>query len=230
MGPKICQNCCNAIEATAVNRTILLCNNKQGSEQKYYVVARNDSCTSFKASRQPPTSKDDGARLIPLTQGRFAIVDAADYERLAKYKWCAYRNNNSFYACRGFHFKKVCMHRQILHAPSGMLVDHIDRNGLNNRKSNLRVCTAAQNCCNRGPNRNGSSKYKGVYWHKRNKKWLVGISAPQKRLFLGSFVDQLEAAIAYDRKAEVLFGEFAYLNFPDLPEFRKQLRKIIFNE
>ena len=108
------------------------------------------------------------------------------------------------------------MHRQILEAPKGVWVDHIDGNGLNNRKSNLRLCSATENACNRRPVPNCHSRYKGVSWHKRQKKWAVRIAKRGKGIHLGSFDDEIEAAVAYDRKAEVLFGEFAYLNFPDL--------------
>jgi hypothetical protein len=106
------------------------------------------------------------------------------------------------------------MHRQIMNAPEGLLVDHIDGNGLNNQKNNLRLCSSAQNARNRRPTSKPYSKYKGVSWHKRNKKWEVRIAKSGKSTYLGTFEDELEAALAYDRKAEELFGEFAYLNFP----------------
>ena len=106
------------------------------------------------------------------------------------------------------------MHRQIMIAPEGFVVDHIDGNSLNNRKTNLRICTQAQNIHNSRPRRNRSSKYKGVFWDKVNKKWSTNIRKGDKRIYLGGFDDEIEAAIAYDRKAAELFGEFAYLNFP----------------
>jgi len=105
------------------------------------------------------------------------------------------------------------MHRLIMNAPEGLVVDHIDRNGLNNRKCNLRLCTKAQNVQNSRPRRNRSSKYKGVFWNKLNKKWSASIHKGDKRIYLGGFDDEIEAALAYDRKAAELFGEFAYLNF-----------------
>jgi hypothetical protein len=119
------------------------------------------------------------------------------------------------------------MHRQILDAPEGVWVDHIDGDGLNNRKSNLRLCSAIENARNRRPRPNCRSRYKGISWHKRQKKWAVRIGKRGKGIHLGSFDDQIEAAVAYDRKAEKLFGEFAYLNFPDLLEFRKHLKKCL---
>ncbi len=111
------------------------------------------------------------------------------------------------------------MHRAILNAPKGLLVDHIDGNGLNNRKSNLRLCTFAQNAHNSRPRRNSSSRYKGVCWHKVKKKWTVSIYKGGKRTYLGYYDDEIEAALAYDRKATELFGEFAYLNFKTTDPF-----------
>lgn len=105
------------------------------------------------------------------------------------------------------------MHREIMNAPKGMVVDHIDGNGLNNRKSNLRICTQAQNNLNSRPKRNCSSRYKGVSFYKRDKIWQVQIFHNSRTIFLGRFDDEIEAALAYDRKAAELFGEFAYLNF-----------------
>jgi len=121
------------------------------------------------------------------------------------------------------------MHREIINPPECLVVDHKDYNGLNNTKNNLRVCTRAQNAHHSRPYRNKLySNYKGVTFDKRCHKWYAGIVHSSKKIYLGSFDDKLEAAVAYDRKAEQLFGEFVYLNFPQLAEFRKVLRKIIF--
>lgn len=229
---KTCQNCCRAVEAMASNRTILICDHKQGCQGKFFVVGPENGCRNFKPSQTPPPPQSDGARFIPLTQGKFAIVDAEDYDLLAKYKWYCQRSGNRFYALRRNPQRqtRTTMHRQILHAPEGLFVDHIDGDGLNNRKSNLRLCSAAQNAWNRRPDRHCYSGYKGVTWSKNHKKWHAHITKAGKGMYLGHFDDQLEAALAYDRKAEQLFREFAYLNFPLLVEFRKFARKIIFSE
>jgi hypothetical protein len=163
-----------------------------------------------------PTSSYENREPFSNNLCRFAIVDADDYEHLAKYKWYCEQDGNTFYTFRreGRKRKRVSMHRQILHAPKGLLVDHIDGNGLNNRKSNLRLCSPAQNARNKRPAPNCSSRYKGVTWHKYHKKWHVRIFKSGKSTYLGSFDDEIEAAVAYDRKAAELFGEFAYLNFP----------------
>jgi len=120
------------------------------------------------------------------------------------------------------------MHRRIINAPKGLFVDHIDGNGLNNRKSNLRLCTPAQNARNRRPDRSCLSKYKGVTWGKLQKKWLATICKAGEKQHLGSFDNETDAAIAYDRTAQKLHAQFAYLNFPALAKFRKILRTIIF--
>jgi len=225
---RTCQYCCYAIEAIASSRTILICDHKEGAEAKFFVVAHNETCGNFKAAQTAPLPDTNGARLIPLTQGKFAIVDAEDYPRLAKYKWHCHEDKTTCYAARRKFNKIVSMHREIMQASPGQIVDHIDRNGLNNRKTNLRFCTPFQNACNRRPDRNTSSKYKGVTFHKRKNKWQAQIYCARKNNHLGYFHDEMEAAIAYDRKAEVLFGQFAYLNFPQLKEFRKHL-KILFS-
>lgn len=152
------------------------------------------------------------AKLIRLTQGKFAIVDAADYERLAQHKWCAVRNRDTFYAARASKGRQIKMHREILKAPADMQCDHKNHNGLDNRRCNLRLCTAAQNQYNRKPHRNGTSKYKGVYWSEQNKKWCAEICHNGRMIRIGHFDYELDAVIAYDDKAAELFGEFAYLN------------------
>lgn len=172
-------------------------------------------------------NKQEDYRLIPLTQGKFAIVDAEDYDWLSKYKWCAWKNENAFYACRTEKGHTVFMHRMIMSAPKGLMCDHIDHNGLNNRKSNLRLCTPAQNVHNKRPQRDSSSKYKGVGSKKQSRKWEARIRFQGKLYHLGDFDNQMEAAMAYDDKAAELFGEFAYLNFPERRELRNWIRKII---
>lgn len=153
-------------------------------------------------------------RYIPLTKGKFAIVDAADYERVAKYKWYASGMGGRLYAARRQDDKAIYLHRFLTNAPKGMVVDHKDGNRLNDRQSNLRVCTQRQNIYN-SPPRGKASRFKGVGWDKRHNKWVAGIRYYGRNIYLGLFQDEAEAARAYDRKAHELFGEYAYLNFPD---------------
>lgn len=103
------------------------------------------------------------------------------------------------------------MHRLIMNTPEGMLVDHINHDCLDNRKSNLRICTHAENARNKRPVI-GTSKYKGVYWDKTNKKWEAHIRKGKDVKYLGQFKCEKKAALAYNEKAKELFGEFAYLN------------------
>ena len=153
---------------------------------------------------------------IPLTQGRFAIVDAEDYEQLAEHKWHAVREGHSFYAARRYGGRIVKMHREILNAPPHLQCDHINHNGLDNRKANLRPATPIQNVWNRRKFRRPSrSKYKGVDWAKDMRRWRARIRFKGKRIYLGSFEEEIDAAKAYDRAARKYHAEFASLNFPE---------------
>lgn len=152
---------------------------------------------------------------IPLTKGKVALVDDGDYDELMKYSWYANECGHGkelYYARRGGK-ARISMHNQIMGFPTSQ-VDHIDKDGLNNQRENLRIGTHAQNLANTGP-RGGSSKYKGVYKTETG-KWKSVIMVNNKRYSLGHFSDEGEAAIAYDAKAVELLGEFAYLNFPEL--------------
>ena len=159
-------------------------------------------------------------RRIPLTQGKYAIVDPEDFERLNKHKWYAAKRSNTFYAIRCVGTRRnrrnIWMHREIIHPPRHLVVDHINHNGLDNRKANLRPATQAQNNYNRViiKRKDSSSKYKGVTWKKENKKWLAQIHFKGEYIFLGYFKEEKQAAKAYDKAAKKYHGEFASLNFP----------------
>jgi hypothetical protein len=166
----------------------------------------------------------DESKLIPLTQGKFAIVDAADYERLAGHKWCLLNIKGQYYAHRRKHDKMVKMHHEILDVPAGMVCDHINHNSLDNRRCNLRVCTPSQNGYNRLPNKKGTSRFKGVYWHKVARKWVAEIGYKNRMIHIGCFNYEEDAAIAYDDMAIKLFGEFACLNYHCRPEIKQWLQ------
>lgn len=151
---------------------------------------------------------------IRLTQGRVTIVDDDTYEYLSQFSW---HFMGSGYAARDTSQKDgkklVLMHREIMHAPDGVVVDHINHDSLDNRKANLRLCTHAQNIQNMKTPRSNTSGYKGVYLNKASRKWQAYIRKNGVFYHLGLFSTAEEAAHTYDKKARELFGEFANTNF-----------------
>jgi hypothetical protein len=162
-------------------------------------------------------------RRIKLMGGNYAIVDPDDYDKLAAYKWqCVENSSKNCYAIRVENRKILYMHRVIMNAPPGSIVDHADGDGLNNTRSNLHFATASQNCCNRRKtSKLCSSKYKGVYRDKRENKWMSCIYCNGKRIFLGRFDDEIQAAKAYDEAAKEHHKEFAVLNFEETGSAKK---------
>lgn len=163
--------------------------------------------------------------IINLGNGHNAIVDLEDLPRLSEKRWRAKKRHNTYYAIYGLKGKQRGQIRYMHHmvigkAPEGMEVDHINGNGLDNRKINLRFCTHKENIrAGRKANPKATSRYKGVTWDVNRKKWHVSIKGLDgRRIFLGRFDSELDAANAYDKKAVELFGDFAYLNFPKPPE------------
>lgn len=157
---------------------------------------------------------------IELSQGKVAIVDAADYERLSLHKWCAMKQRHTWYAVRSILLPSgrqttVYMHREIMGLPSKVKVDHKDGDGLNNWRDNLRSATDQQNCFNAVARKNKSSQYKGVSLFKKVNKWEAYITLDGKQRRLGFFSNEEDAARAYDAAARLLFGEFARFNFPN---------------
>lgn len=154
---------------------------------------------------------------IPLTQGKFAIVDAEDYEWLNQWKWFVVKLGNSYYAARQKTIrpkkqKMIFMHRQLLNAQAEDEIDHRNNYGLDNRKNNVRFCTRTQNQQNQRPRKNATSKFKGVSWKKARNKWYANIRYKSKNIYLGCFDSEIKAARMYDKKAKKLFGEFALTN------------------
>jgi hypothetical protein len=152
---------------------------------------------------------------IELTHDKFAIVDDEDYDKLNQWDWYALVKNTSYAVAVRNTWSKTekkgilfTMHRVIMNCPKDKMIDHKDGNGLNNQKSNLRICTNGQNQGNRKLNSNNKSGIKGVSWHKRDRKWQASIRVGKKRKHLGVFLDKLEAKRIYEKAAKQHFGEF----------------------
>ena len=160
-------------------------------------------------------------REIILTDNQIALVDNVDFEHLNQFRWFPVRRRKVTYAGRSVWSdtkqqpRVVLMHCDLMNPPPKLMVDHQDHNGLNNQRSNLRICSNSENLCNRPKPCHNTSGYKGVIInHKRNA--IYGrIRKNGIEYHLGTFQTVEEAARAYDVKALELHGEFAYLNFPD---------------
>ncbi len=153
---------------------------------------------------------------IPLSKGTFALVDDEDFEELNKHKWF----NNYGYAVRNVVIpnskrrRLLPMHRVVAKTPNGLFTDHINGNGLDNQKNNLRFCTTAQNIRNRGLAVNNKSGYKGVHFSKSTNRWIAQIRIPNRKtqLRLGSFKTVEEGYAAYCDAAKKYHGDFANVN------------------
>jgi len=157
---------------------------------------------------------------IPLTQGKFVIVDDKNFEWLNQRKWQAEKRNTIWYATRVYRDNEGKCHHCYMHRTifltSSKNVGHKNLDGLDNREENLRPVTSVQRACYRRKTKNKtSSKYKGVVWHKHTQKWIAHIGFNLKSIYLGIFESEDAAARAYDKAAKQYFCEFAILNFPD---------------
>lgn len=155
---------------------------------------------------------------IPLTQGRFALVDDTDFEFLNQWRWHFKKSKSTGYAVRKQylftkngkeHYRVIYMARLIMGTPDNLLCDHIDGNGLNNQKTNLRNCTKSQNLQNRGPQSNNSSGHKNVYWHRQDSMWRVFFTRHGKKHEVGLFHDIEDAVAARDKAVFEVNGDFA---------------------
>lgn len=159
-----------------------------------------------------------GTVSVPLTQGKFALIDEEDAERVLKHRWHAILDKRKWYAGTDIgeagRLRTVRLHRFILDAPDGVLVDHRDGDGLNCVRDNLRLANHKQNAHNRQPYANGTG-LKGVTFSKTKGCWTAQIGADGHQQHLGQYATSQAAALAYDRAARGAYGEFAWLNFPE---------------
>ncbi len=170
--------------------------------------------------RPRPGTPQGDVRMIPLGRGYYTYVDAADYEWLRQWTWTYHGG----YAVRRTKTHMIFMHRQIMEPPKGMVVDHRNCNKLDNTRGNLRTCTHHQNAQNTPARRGRSSPFKGV-GRKNRDKWYAQVQWHGEPFYLGLFIEEVDAARAYDHKAVELYGEFAHVNFPEEwpPERRAQV-------
>ena len=154
-----------------------------------------------------------------IIKGFSVLIDEDDFERVSQYNWGVINSRGLIYIYSGRgknsplgNGKILGIHRFIMNAPIGKVVDHINHNTLDNRKSNLRICTIGENAINRSPNKRGYSKYKGVSWDTDCKKWTAVVSKNKKTVYKKRFKTEMEAAIAYNENALIHHGEFAHIN------------------
>lgn len=153
---------------------------------------------------------------VRIGSGRYTIVDIEDYELTIKYPWEYHIKKGKGYAsCKirvGYGKRRKSLHRLIMNADNGVMVDHKNRNTLDNRRYNLRFCTFSQNSMNSCSRNGSSSKYKGVHWSCHWHVWRAVIKANKKIYQIGSYDNEDDAALAYNEAAMKYHGEFAVLN------------------
>ncbi|HSV99851.1 MAG TPA: HNH endonuclease [Sedimentisphaerales bacterium] len=210
--PACCANCAYCGRMRDGDACVPICANTPDAPGEIVRIDPAGNCPDYRPAPEPivhgvpPQPADDSVRYIPLTRGKYAIVDKADYEWLRRYKWCTLGGGERSYACRREHGKTIYMHREIMQAPPDLCVDHIHGVTLDNRRANLRLCTPSENMRNRRGNCDRDLP-KGVTWQSHCNKYKASIGIDGAPKHIGYYDDPIEAAKAYDRKAIELFGE-----------------------
>lgn len=194
------------------NKELSLALNKTISSVSHKIFRLNLSKKQLRKEIFKPVDNKDGTYSIPLTGPKFrfklATIDQRDLKLISKYFWYGNKKGKDIiYAATKINSKMIYMHNLIMQEK---YIDHIDHNGLNNTRKNLRIATPQQNSFNSRKLKNTKNKYKGVYFHKICNKFQVQIQGKS----IGYFKNEIDAAVVYDEKAKELFGEFACLNFP----------------
>lgn len=182
---------------------------------KKRAIERTENIISDKLSliEQPSDFK-----IIPLTKGLFTFIDNEDFESVSKLPW-TYASKYAYNGVVGY------LHRFLMSPDEGLVVDHINRNPLDNRRNNLRVCTQKENNMNSPSKKTSSSIFKGVSFTTKDRKWVAQIKVGDKNIYLWNFSEEDDAARVYDKKALEVYGDFAFLNFPELKQ--QYLKEII---
>lgn len=201
------------IEKTCVCGKVFKVSVDQGAPRKF---CKKECWFAVRAARSrvaPEPEAVPGCRWVPLTRGLCALVDEEDYEMVSAYRWIANTpiKSTRTYAIGQNYDEIVPMHRLILNAPKGVHVDHINLNGLDNRRQNLRPCSPSQNHANQVKS-HGTSRFKGV--SRNGRRWEASIVKDYRKHALGFYDNEEDAAKAYDEAARRLHGEFARMNFP----------------
>lgn len=160
---------------------------------------------------------------VPLSRGAYALVSREDAERVLAHKWSLHLGaKGKAYACRNERVRqadgtvkrrKILLHRFILGDAPGLDVDHINGDGLDCRRENLRLATRSQNMANTGARAGSGSGYKGVYARRNRSRWRAEITVEGRKRDLGTYRTPEAAALAYDRAAKAVWGDYAFLNF-----------------
>lgn len=155
---------------------------------------------------------------VKLTQRKYTLIDDRDFKKVNEYKWCATKGgSNIFYAVRRLTISKnkirlFYLHHAILGKKKNKVVDHINGNSLDNRRSNLQFVTYSQNSMKRHNRSHNKSGYRGVYLHNRGNRWIAQIRLKNKSFYIGSFINKKDAALAFNKMAKKFYKKFAVLN------------------
>lgn len=164
-------------------------------------------------------------KIIELTQDKVALVDDEDYDVLMEHKWCAHWNYTKWYAVSRINAKVTKMHKFLLHSEAAYIhgkyalleIDHVDGDGLNNQRNNLRWVSRTENLRNRVANKSSSSQYVGVYFEQYTQRWCAAIKVDGKTFKIGRFDNEYDAALARDKVALDMWGNIAKMNVLELP-------------